>query len=144
MPEPATTERPVPTWTRRFVYGFLGALLVCGLASIEAWPFSAFKLFSAIRDGERESWQIVWVDPQDREDTISLYDLPVAYRNTTTLLREFESMSKDERNEVCDAWAQPLRERGRPVEHVRVYRRTTSLGDEPPPATRKLMWECGT
>jgi hypothetical protein len=132
----------VPTWTRRFVYGFLAVLVVCGLAGIEAWPFSGFKLFSALRDDERVSWQIMGVDRAGDESTIVLSELPVAYRNTTTLLREFDDMSPDERDEVCEAWSRPRRERGEPLVRVRIYRKTTILGAETPPPERQLMWEC--
>jgi hypothetical protein len=119
-------------------------LLVCGLVGIEAWPFSGFRLFSSMRSDERVSWEIVWVDPLDQEDTVSLADLPVAYRNTSTIIAEFDTLSVAERDAVCDAWVGPLREDGAPVDRVRIYRRTTFVGDTHAPPTRELRWECGS
>lgn len=136
-------EPDVPDRVRRFVYGFLAVLLVCALVGIEAWPFSAFKLFSARRDDERVSWRIVTVDPGGHEELVDLAALPIGYRNTTTVLREFEGMSPEGRDEVCRAWARPHVEGGVPVDHVRVYRRTTRLGEDPPEPTTELVWTCG-
>jgi hypothetical protein len=128
---------------RWFVYGFLGLIVVCGVAGIEAWPLTGFKLFSAIRSDERVSWQIVWVDPDDHEEVISLAELPVSYRNTTTILLTFDHLTPAARDEICDAWAQPHRDRGRPVESVRIYRKVSLLGPDRSPPTRELRWECG-
>lgn len=133
----------VPLAARRFVYAFLAVLVVCALVGIEAWPFSAFKLFSARRDGERVSWQIVAVDEAGSESTVHLAELPVGYRNTTTLLGEFDDLSSVERDEVCHAWAAPRRQAGASVDHLRIYRKRTPLGGEARPSVRELMWECG-
>lgn len=142
MAEPGIADHEVPAWTRRFVYGFLALLVLCGLAGIEAWPFSGFKLFSALRDDKRVSWQLVAVDPDGGESTIVLADLPVGFRNTTKLLGEFDDMSPDERDEVCEAWTRPHRERGEVITRVRIYEKTATLGADPPPPERELRWEC--
>jgi hypothetical protein len=143
LTEPRTAERELPRGIRGFVYGFLGLLLLFGLVGVEAWPFSGFRLFSSMRSDERGSWEIVWVDPAQHEEGVTLAELPVAYRNTSTIIAEFDDMTVAERDEVCDAWVGPLRERGTPVERVRIYQRTTFLGDDRAPPTRELRWECG-
>ena len=47
-----------------------------------------------------------------RRWAISLGDLPLGYRQTVRLIPGMADMSATERDEICDAWAQPLRERG--------------------------------
>jgi hypothetical protein len=132
----------VPPWTRRFAYALIGVVLLCGLARLEAFPMSGFRLFSAIRHDPHESWQLRAVT--DGEETpIVLADLPVAYRNTSYILRDFDTMSGGERDAVCRAWVQPAREDGKQVDFVRVYRVATSLRPDGPPPTRELRWECG-
>lgn len=119
-------------------------LVVCGVASIDAYPFSAFKLFSSRRDDERVSWQLVAVDRAGAEHTIDLGDLPAGYRTTTIVLRDFADMAPEERDRVCDAWADGARSTGEEVESVRVYERTRLLRPDPPPSERVLVWECGS
>lgn len=138
----AEDEIELPRWVRPVVYGLLAAVLVCGLARIELWPFSGFRLFSALRTGDRVSWQIVAVDGDGDEQTVQLRDLPVGFRNTTTLLPGLEEAPAPERDEVCEAWAAPLRDAGRDVALVRIYKKTTDVRPGSPPAQRELAWEC--
>src|SRR5689334_2822322 len=97
----------VSPWVRRALHAFLLAFAVCGLAHIELWPLTGFRLFSELRPAERQSWELVAVDPQGGEHPIRLHDLPVGYRNTVKLLVGFPHRSAASRDEVCDAWAAP-------------------------------------
>lgn len=126
------------------MYGFLAVLVLCGVASIDAYPFSAFKLFSSLRTDERVSWEIVGVDADGDEETIELGELPAGYRTTTIVLRHFPSMEPAERDDVCEAWADGARAGGLEVEFVRVYERARTLRPDAPPAQRRLRWECGS
>lgn len=129
---------------RRAVHLFLLVFAITGLAHIELWPFTGFRLFSELRGSERAAWSIAAVDADGAERTIELHDLPVAYRNTSKLLEGFGHRSVASRDAVCDAWAEPRREAGEEVVGVRVYALTISVRPGGPPTRRILAYECGT
>jgi len=129
--------------TRWFVHAFLLVFAVCGLGRLEVFPFSGFRLFSAVRSVERHSWQIRAVDSEGTESAIVLHDLPVAYRNTTTLLRGFDELSSSERDPICAAWVTPRRDEGDDVAFVRIYEVVTTLRPDAPPPRRSVAYECG-
>jgi hypothetical protein len=129
--------------TRRFVHAFLLVFALCGLGRVELFPFSGFRLFSAVRSVERHSWQLRAVDASGEEIPIRLADLPVAYRNTSTLLRGFDDLAPAERDPICAAWATPLRDDGVDVVAVRIYELVTTLRPDAPPPQRSLAYECG-
>lgn len=135
---PVVSER-----ARRWVHAFLFVFAVTGVAHLELFPFSGFRLFSELRPAERASWQLRAVDGDGTETAIRLAELPLAYRNTTRLLLEFDHLSAAARDEICDAWAQPLRDGGAPVEGVRVYAVVESVRPDGPPPRRTLAYECG-
>lgn len=129
--------------TRAAVYAFLLVFAVAGFATLEVFPFSGFRLFSELRPSVRESWQLRAVDAAGDETSIHLGELPVAYRNTTTLLLGFDDLTAGERDEVCDAWAMPLREAGTEVVGVRVYAVVDDVRPDDRPPRRTLAYECG-
>jgi hypothetical protein len=139
----ADDDLAVSPWTRRFVHLFLLMLAVSGVARLELFPFSAFRLFSEMRPAERQSWQLRAVDEAGDETPIVLGELPVAYRNTSRLLGEFDDLSPAERDEICDAWAQPYRDDGAEIARVRVYEVVQSVRPDAPPGSRRLAYECG-
>ena len=139
----ADDDRAVSPWARRFVHAFLLMLAVSGVARLELFPFSAFRLFSETRPAERHSWQLRAVDRAGDETPILLGELPVAYRNTSRLLGEFDDLSPSERDEICDAWAHPYRDEGADVALVRVYEVVRSVRPDAAPASRRLAYECG-
>jgi hypothetical protein len=138
------SEEAVPRRVRRALYAFLLAFAIAGLAHVELWPLTGFRLFSELRPAERQSWDLVAVDPTGAEHAIVLHDLPVAYRNTAKLLLGFPHRSAASRDAVCDAWAEPLRAAGRAVARVRVYEVTASVRPHGPPPQRHLAYECGS
>jgi hypothetical protein len=140
---PADDGPAVSAWTRRLVHLFLLVFAVTGVATLELFPFSGFRLFSELRPAERQSWALRAVDEAGDEIPIRLADLPLGFRNSTTLLRGFEDLSSAERDEICDAWAQPLRERDVSVVGVRIYSVVQSVRPDGPPPTRTLAYECG-
>ena len=129
--------------TRRWVHGFLLVFAVTGVAHLELYPFSGFRLFSEVRTDEREAWQLRAVDAEGEEQPIRLEDLPLGYRQTARLIPGMEHKTDQERDEICDAWAAPLREAGVDVTSVRVYRTVTSVRPDGPPPQRALAYECG-
>jgi hypothetical protein len=129
---------------RRTVHVFLLVFALAGVAHLELWPFTGFRLFSELRGSERTAWSIAAVDLTGAEHTIELHDLPVAYRNTSKLLEGFDHRSPASRDAVCDAWAEPMRKAGHEVARVRVYELTISVRPGGPPARRRLAYECGS
>ncbi len=126
---------------RLFVVGFLGVFVVCGLASIEVWPLTGWRLYHQLRTEERVDWQLRAVDAGGEESPIVLGELPLGYRNTTRFIGEFPSLTDDERDGVCAAWATPLLETGASVASVRVYRIRTAVVDGSV-TDRRLEYEC--
>jgi hypothetical protein len=135
---PAVSQR-----TRVGVYAFLLVFAVTGIAHLEMFPFSGFRLFAELRPAERESWQLRAVDSTGAETPIRLGELPIAYRNTTILLLDFDDLTSTERDEVCDAWATPLRESGTDVVGVRVYAVVDEVRPDDRPPRRTLAYACG-
>jgi hypothetical protein len=125
------------------VHAFLFAFAVTGVAHLELFPFSGFRLFAELRPSVRESWQLRAVDAAGAETAIRLSELPVGYRNTTTLLLTFDDLTPAERDEVCDAWATPLRDAGADVVGVRVYAVVDEVRPDDRPPRRTLAYECG-
>jgi len=129
--------------TRWLLHAFLLVFAVTGVWHLELYPFSGFRLFSELRSAERESWRLRAVDGDGGERPVRLADLPIGYRNSTLVLRGFDDLPSDERDDVCDAWAQPLRDQGVEVVGVRVYAVVESLRPDGPPRRRTLAYECG-
>lgn len=135
---PAVTAR-----TRRLVHLFLLVFAITGMAHLELFPFSGFRLFSELRPAVRHSWELRAVDEAGDEVPIRTADLPLGYRSSTLLLRDFDDMSPAARDEVCDAWATPLRDAGTVVVQVRVYSVVRGVRPGAPPPERHLAYECG-
>ena len=137
-------DEAVPPRVRRAVHWFLLVFAITGVAHLELWPFTGFRLFSERRTAEREGWALVAVDPHGDERGIRLADLPVAYRNTARLVDGFDGRTEAERDAVCDAWADAVRDSGREVDHVRIYAVVASVRPDGPPPVRTLAYECGS
>ncbi|MEQ1786418.1 MAG: hypothetical protein ABL966_05150 [Acidimicrobiales bacterium] len=141
--EPVDDGATVSARTRALVYAFLLTLAVTGVAHLELFPFSGFKLFSERKPSVRESWALRAVDERGEEIPIRIGDLPLAYRNTSRLLLTFDGLSAPARDEICDAWSTPLREDGVEVTGVRVYRVVDEVKPDDRPARRSVAYECG-
>jgi len=129
--------------TRRAVHLFLLLFALTGLAHLEVFPFSGFRLFSELRTDERVSWQLFAVDGDGEESPIRLSELPVGYRNSTKLLPGFADLSAGERDAICDAWAGPARAAGQEVVEVRVYEIVQGVHPDAAPPARRLAHTCG-
>jgi hypothetical protein len=132
---------------RVFVYAFIATVLVCGLASIELWPLSGFRLFSQRRSDVAHGWSIMAVSAEGEEQSISFADLPLFARNTTKLVDGFAEHDQGERDEVCRAWAEAARsELGLDAARIRIYETARPVWtdrDQPrPTAERELRWTC--
>jgi hypothetical protein len=144
MPMAVAEDEPaIGPRVRLGVYSFLLALAVTGVAHLELFPFSGFKLFSELKPMVRESWSLRAVDDHGEEIPIRIGDLPLAYRNTSRLLLTFDDLPADTRDEICDAWATPLRDNGVEVTGVRVYMVVDEVKPDDRPARRTVAYECG-
>ena len=139
----ADSGPPISSRTRHLLHVFLLVFVITGIAHIELYPFSGFRLFSELRGDERRGWQLRAVDDEGDEVGISLGHLPLGYRQTARLIPGMADLSADERDEICNAWADPLRERGVEVVRVRIYRTAVSVHPDAPPLERTLEYECG-
>ena len=97
----ASTPAAVSTRIRVFVGCFLGIVVLFGAVGFEAWPLTAFRLFSVARDDTRTSWEARTVDADGRETAFDQQDLPLGYRLAEWPLTEFPSSSDATRAEVC-------------------------------------------
>lgn len=143
---PATREGPSRR-IRVFAYGIIAAVLVCGLASIELWPLTGFRLFSQRRGDVVEGWSITAVSADGDEASIPFRELPVFARNTTKIVDGFDSLTEPERDDVCRTWAEAATsELGIDAARIRVYRTERPVWterDRPRPAAeRALRWSC--
>jgi hypothetical protein len=105
-----------------FVGTFLGVVMLFGFAGLEAWPLTAFRLFSVARDDTRTSWEARTVDRAGDETSFDQQDLPLGYRLAEWPLSEFPGSSDATRAAVCRGIAEGARDAGREVAAVRVYR----------------------
>jgi hypothetical protein len=129
--------------TRRAVYAFLAVFAITGVAHLEPWPFTGFRLFAELRRDTVRSWQIVAVDGDGRESSVALGDLPIAYRSSSRQIDSFPDLRPAERDAICDAWVGPRRHRGEDIALVRLYAKVESVRPDGPPPVRVLAYECG-
>ena len=124
-----------------FVYGFLAVLLVAAIGSLEYWPITGWRLYIEPRKSTHPSWELAAVDGADDEHPVSLYDLPIAYRNTDRQLGPSSDVEPEVADRLCRVWAAAFRERDTTVTSLRVYRTRidTETGE---PLRRRLVHEC--
>ncbi len=144
--EETDAERP-PGWARWFVGLFLAAFVVCGVAGIEAWPLTGWRLFSHLRHEHQTTWQAFAVDASGGETRVSFARLPAAYHGFTLIVSRFGSMPPGRRTETCRTWAGAVRASGEDVAALRIYRLDWNLvpredGRPAVPPTRTLELEC--
>ncbi len=140
--KPPGSGDPVSARTRRAVHWFLLVFAIAGVAHLELWPFTGFRLFSELRPRLREGWELVAVDQDGAEHGIDLQHLPIAYRNTTRVLPGLVEGSRAEQQDACRAWAVPVREAGDEVVGIRVYAVIDDVRPDGAATQRTLAFEC--
>ena len=142
--EPRTDGSLPSGRVRAFVAVFLVAFVVCGLAGIEAWPLTGWRLFSQLRTDHQVTWRAAAVAGGD-ETPIRFADLPRAYRNFPLVMGTFASLDPDERAAACRAWLRAARRELPAASTVRIYRIDWYLSyrhgsrDGPPPTPTLLI-----
>jgi hypothetical protein len=94
---------------RALVLGALALLLVGGLAEIEAWPMTAWRLFSESRRAEQAGWSIRAVDADGTTAPVVLADLPLGYRLAAWPLGDAVASASDGGAAVCRALLEEVR-----------------------------------
>lgn len=97
-------DRP-PRGARWLVGLALVLLLVPGLVGFDAWPLTAWRLFSLSRDADQTRWVIEAVDAEELARTVSLEELPLRYRHAEWPMAELPGASEQRRDDVCAALA---------------------------------------
>ena len=99
----------------------LAMLFIAGTFTIEAWPFTGWRLYSNTKGPTAGSFIAYRVGPNHGEHLVDYHDLPYAFQRTPYVLNKFPSSSANEREDACDGIAQGEREAGRPVAAIRIY-----------------------
>lgn len=133
---------------KAIVLGALTLLLVAGVATIEAWPFTGWRLYSNTKGPTAGSYIAYRIGPDRGEHLVDYHDLPYAFQRTPYVLNKFPRSSASEREAACDGIALGEREAGRPVAAIRVYwevRRVVPVDGERHTKLieRELRYTCG-
>lgn len=132
--------------TRWLVRCFLLVFLACGLFGLEAWPFTAFRLFSKLRGESRTLWVADTVNPQGAETHLWFTDLPRAYQGFGLIMPSFAKLPASEQAVTCQVWLAEARRVRTSVAALRIYRVTWSalprVGLGPAPPLRVLTYAC--
>lgn len=106
----------VPRRVRVFVGVLFALLLIPGLVGFDAWPLTAWRLFSADRGNTQNRWEIATVSHDGATSPLDLDELPIAFRNAEWILAELPAGGggDDRREEVCQALLTGVREHARP------------------------------
>jgi hypothetical protein len=140
------TPDQAPRWARWFVAAYLAVFVVCGVAGLEAWPLTGWRLFADARQARQPGFQAVTVDRAGRETPIPFADLPAGYRGDVQVLKGFAGLPAGRQAAVCQAWATAVRSRGGEVAEVRIYQTVTDVsrrvGERGAPPERTLRFTC--
>ena len=121
-------DRERPPWAARALVGAaLVLLLVPGLVGFEAWPLTAWRLFSAARDEAQTRWVIHALDARGDVREVSLEELPLPYRQAEWPMSELPGAPAEQREDLCLALADAVARIEPGLEQLRVVRDRQTL-----------------
>ncbi len=144
---PLSASATVPRYARAFVVVFLSALVICTLASVNAWPFSSWRLFSSLRTDKQTSWQATAVDASGREQDYPIASIAHGYRGFGRIVSGFPKGSAARRDATCAAWLTGATKRFVPsIDFLWIYQldwlASRRQGDRAGAPRRTLAWIC--
>lgn len=147
MAPPPSGSAGAPRYARPFVALFLGAIVVCAVASLNAWPFSSWRLFSSLRTDRQLTWQAMAVDASGTERAYPVGLMAHGYRGFRPEMVGFARRSASGRDAICGAWLRGATKRfGPTTTTVRIYRLSWMAshrhGRRPAPPVRTMAWTC--
>ncbi len=137
-------DEPPSRSLRAFVIAFLAAFVICGLAGLELWPLTGWRLFSQLRTDHQVAWRATAVGT-DGETQIRFSELPRAYSNFPLVMRTFAELPRVEQTAACRAWLDAAQREQRGTSAIRIYRVDWYLSyrhgsrDGPPPHSTLLL-----
>lgn len=110
------------TWVKAFIGVVLVLLVAPGLADVEAWPMTAWRLFSLSRGERQTEWVIDAVTADGTVRPVSLEELPLRYRHAAWPMAELPGSGQREREDVCQALLAATRDVFPDVVELRIVR----------------------
>ncbi|MGK2947693.1 MAG: hypothetical protein ACSLFP_03905 [Acidimicrobiales bacterium] len=136
-----------PRRARRLVVVTLVLLMVPGLIGFEAWPMSAWRLFSLSRSDRQTRWVLDTVGDDGEARRVSLEELPLRYRHAEWPMAELPSADDPQREDLCQALAAAVVDvhpETRSLRIVRDRQRLVEVDDEwVVESAPELIHECG-
>lgn len=135
----AAGERP--SWRiRAYVLTFLAVFAICGTFALEAWPFTAWRLFSGVRPAISRSWLVTTLTDRGRE-------IPIGTAGFVQQLMIVFRHDPSQQVRICKGWVNLARSRGDTVTGVRIYHTLTDLRKhqgrrKPVPSDHYLSFTC--
>jgi hypothetical protein len=99
---------------RRLVLGALGVLLLGGLVGMEAWPVTAWRLFSEPRGTVQAGFALQAVEADGTVTRVALGGLPMGYRMAGHPLEDAVETGSGDEAAVCTALLEQV-QRDRPA-----------------------------
>lgn len=87
--------------------GALALLLVAGVIGFEAWPLTAWRLFSLSRNDRQTVWVLHAATADGPARVVDLEELPLRYRHAAWPMAELPGASEARREDVCQALLGP-------------------------------------
>ena len=104
MTEPVDVADQGPPRSGRWLVGVaLVLLLVPGLIGFDAWPLTAWRLFSLSRTDHQTRWVLEAENAEGSTERVSLEELPLRYRHAEWPMAELPGASDRQRAAVCQA-----------------------------------------
>lgn len=99
-----------PVGGRRLVAVALALLILAGGIGFEAWPLTAWRLFSLARGEQQTAWVVHATTAAGEERPVSFEELPLRYRHAAWPIAELPRAGEARRKAVCQALLEPTRE----------------------------------